>query len=325
MSAPKRYDVIGLGCTAVDEILYVPAYPAADDKVEVRQRERHCGGLCATALVAAARLGGRCAYAGTLGTDADEASAFVARSLLAEGIDLGQCVRRSDARPVQSVIVVDETRRTRTILYHTARAFGAHPTRPGRSFLQSGRVLLVDRFGVPGMIRAARLARAAGIPVVADFESANQPRFQELLALADHLILSREFAARMTGARGPSAAAVRLWRKDRAVVIVTAGADGCWFTQDGRAARRFPAYRVVARDTTGCGDVFHGAYALGLARGLDLPERLALASASAALKATRHGGQAGIARLSEVRRLAKNLRLPADSDLSLNRPLIRRS
>jgi sugar/nucleoside kinase (ribokinase family) len=47
-------------------------------------------------------------------------------------------------------------------------------------------------------------------------------------------------------------------------------------------------------DTTGCGDVFHGAYASALARGLGLAERVRFASAAAALKATRHGGQAGI-------------------------------
>jgi len=55
-----------------------------------------------------------------------------------------------------------------------------------------------------------------------------------------------------------------------------------------------PAYRVQVMDTTGCGDVFHGAYASALVRGLELPERIRFASAAAALKATQPGGQAGI-------------------------------
>ena len=78
-----RFDILGLGCCAVDDILYVPAYPPPDAKVEVCARERHCGGLCATALVAGARLGARCAYAGTLGHDAD--SRFVLETLQREG------------------------------------------------------------------------------------------------------------------------------------------------------------------------------------------------------------------------------------------------
>ena len=75
MSDPA-FDVLGLGCAAVDDLLYVDVYPkTADVKVRVRRRERQCGGLTATALVAAARLGSRCAYAGILG--GDENSQFI--------------------------------------------------------------------------------------------------------------------------------------------------------------------------------------------------------------------------------------------------------
>ena len=107
------FDVLGLGCAAVDDLLYVDAYPPPDRKVRVRRRERQCGGLTATALVAAARLGGRCAYAGALGEDED--SRFVIDCFRREGIDTGHLVRRPEARPIRSTIVVDETHRTRTI------------------------------------------------------------------------------------------------------------------------------------------------------------------------------------------------------------------
>jgi sugar/nucleoside kinase (ribokinase family) len=190
---------------------------------------------------------------------------------------------------------VDEAHRTRNIFYDTQRALGADPKRPAKELILRARVLLVDRFGIPGMIRAAKIARAAGIPVVADFESSHLPRFAELLALSDHLIVSHGFAAKLTGVKSPAATAERLWRPNRSVVVVTCGADGCWFV-DGpnQKAQHLPAFRVKAIDTTGCGDVFHGAYAFALARGLPLRERLRLASAASAIKATRHGGQAGI-------------------------------
>lgn len=289
----KRFDVLGLGCTAVDDILYVPFYPPADGKVEVRERERHCGGLTATALVAAARLGARAAFGGTLG--GDEGSRFVVAALRREGVDTKHIVRKAGAGPVRSVIVVDETRRTRNIFYDTHGALGAHPRLPAKEVIQSTRVLLVDRFGIPGMIRAARIARAAGIPVVADFESSHLPRFAELLALSDHLILSEGFARKITRTPGARAAARRLWNQERAAVIITCGARGCWFIcADMKAPEHWPAFKVETRDTTGCGDVFHGAYAAALARGEDLNGRLRIASAVAALKATQHGGQAGI-------------------------------
>src|SRR6516165_9872135 len=104
-------DILGLGCVAVDDLLYVASYPPADAKVPVRHRERQCGGLTATALVAAARLGARCAFAGVLGDDDD--SRFVTAALERNGIDTTHVIRRSEARPIRSTIIVDEERQTR--------------------------------------------------------------------------------------------------------------------------------------------------------------------------------------------------------------------
>ena len=81
----------------------------------------------------------------------------------------------------------------------------------------------------------------------------------------------------------------------RAAVVVTCGADGCWYVDGSNRGdvRHFPAFAIDVVDTTGCGDVFHGAYAAALAEGQELYRRVAFASAAAALKGTRYGGQAG--------------------------------
>ncbi len=288
------YDVLGLGCAAIDDLLYVAAYPAADSKVPIQRRERHCGGLTATALVAAARLGSRCAFAGVLGDD--ELSRFVLARFAEEGVDTQYARRRPEARPVHAIIIVDEGRSTRTILYSLEGFVGAEPGWPEEDLLRACRVLFVDHLGTEGMTRGARVARQAGIPVVADLESDQAPGFDGLLALVDHLIVSRDFAAQLTGRSDPPEAARKLWTPDRHVAAVTCGADGCWYVtaDDPQRPRHQPAFAVKAVDTTGCGDVFHGAYASALARGLDVPARMEFAAAAAALKATRRGGQAGI-------------------------------
>src|SRR5207302_9212365 len=104
------------------------------------------------------------------------------------------------------------------------------------------------------------------------------------------------FAKRLPGCADPDTAVTKLWRADRQAAVVTGGEHGCWFVDatDPGTPRHQPAYRVDVVDTTGCGDVFHGAYAAGLALGLGIAERVRLAAATAALKATRHGGQAGV-------------------------------
>jgi sugar/nucleoside kinase (ribokinase family) len=288
------FDILGLGCVAVDDLVYVASYPPADAKVAVLRRERQCGGTTATALVAASRLGSPCAYAGTLGED--PLSAFVVQHLSQENVDISLIRRRPGARPIYCTILVEEARPTRTIFYDLNGVLGAQPDWPDDAVIRAVRVLCVDHFGIEGMSRAARVARASRVPIVADFESDQGPGFSDLLALIDHLIVSDTFALYLTGATTPAEAAKRLWTNERRAVIVTCGADGCWFldaaTRD--QPRHQPAFVVPVVDTTGCGDVFHGAYASALARGLDLVSRVRFATGAASLKATQSGAQAGI-------------------------------
>ncbi|MBI3414825.1 MAG: permease [Verrucomicrobia bacterium] len=293
------FDILGLGVTAVDELLFVSDFPSADAKRRVLRRERHCGGLTSTALVAASRLGAKCAYAGVLGED--EGSAFVRERLRAEGVDVTHAVWRTGARPVRSTIVIGEDHKTRNIFFDISGVVGADARKPSEKLIRSARVLFVDMYGLDGMIRAAKIARAAGIPVVGDFERSDVPRFRELFDLVDHLIVPADFACKFTGARTPAEAVTRLWNKRRKVVVVTSGERGCYFVEAARTkATHLPAFKVEVVDTTGCGDVFHGAYAAALARGVELEERLRFAAAAAALKATRPGGQAGIPNRSQV-------------------------
>ena len=127
------------------------------------------------------------------------------------------------------------------------------------------------------------------------------------MELVDHLILSWDFAALLTGRSTPPAIVSALWTKLRAVVIVTCGEKGCWaLSKETEQPQWFPAFKVQAVDTTGCGDVFHGAYAGALAQNLDLENRIRVASAAAALKAMQPGGQKGIPTREELENFLKD-------------------
>ena len=177
---------------------------------------------------------------------------------------------------------------------------GAGDSWPGEEILRACRVLFVDHTAPAGMARAARVARSAGIPVVADIERGESERTDELLGLIDHLIVPEEFARAATCLDDAGKAAVSLMRDGRQAVVVTCGERGSWLAGSGVGLVHQQAFPVHAIDTTGCGDVFHGAYAAALVMGMDLPARGRLASAAAALKATRRGGQAGCPTLAEV-------------------------
>lgn len=291
-------DVLALGAVAIDALLYVDEYPEPDTKISVRSSVQQCGGLSATALVAAARLGARCSYAGLLGYDAD--SQFAEQALLAEGIDLTQVVRESGAGPVRSTIIVGTRRATRNIFTEHPVRTGAHETLPDADVIRSARVLLVDHLGIPGMLRAAQIAREAGVAVVSDLERDEAPGFQTLFDLMGHLVIGEGFALKRSGAKSAADAARALWSPMRTAVVVTRGEFGCVFTTDGAAMREVPALRVQALDTTGCGDVFHGAYCAMLARGAPIAECVRVATVAASLKATKPGAQSGAPTWAEI-------------------------
>lgn len=300
----KTFDILGLGAVAVDDLLYVESYPPPDAKARVLRRERRGGGLTGTALVAGARLGARCAYAGVLGQE--DLSAFALGWLNKNKVDTTGARLTRRARPIHSTIIVDEQQGTRNIFYDLEGVVGAGERTPA-AVIKAARVLLVDNIGVPGMLRAARIAHSAHIPVIADFDSSHEPLFGDLLALVDHLIVSQTFAQKRTGANSPEEATRLLSRGEHQVVVVTCGAAGCWVLERGWvSARHHAAFKVEAINTTGCGDVFHGAYAAGLAWGMSLSERLRLASAAAALKAARPGGPSGLPTRTEVEKLMKS-------------------
>jgi sulfofructose kinase len=297
-------DVLGLGAVAVDDMLFLDHFPLPDSKTAIQRVERRAGGNTGTALVAARRMGRSAAYAGALG--GDELSRFILQGLAAEGVDVRHLVSTGSSRPFHSTILIDTRTQTRTILYNQENVIGASEDGPSEDVIRGARSLLVDHAGVPGMVRAARVARAAGVPVIADLERAEDPLFPELLALADHLILPAQFACEISGAADAPSAVRALWAPSRATVVVTRSAEGCWYMTAEESGRVFhqPAFPVTEVDTNGCGDVFHGVYAAGLCEGMAAAERIRFASLVAALKATEAGGQKAIPMRAEAERFA---------------------
>lgn len=295
---PVIYDVLGLGAVAVDDLLYVDEFPQPDGKTQVQAKARAGGGLAGTALVAAARLGVRAAYCGVL--DDDDLSAYTLAELAREGVNCDPVQRRAGARPYHSVIIVNRTTPQRCILFSAADFVVPTAADLPESLIAASRVLFVDHTVAGAAIRAAAVARRHHIPIVGDIEQADFAERDAFLDSVDHLILNQEIAGRLTGQATAAGSAAALLRPTSAAVVVTDGAAGSWYATPGQPARHVPALKVAVVDTTGCGDVFHGAYAACLAWGGDVRAAVAVATVAAGLKARSSGGRAGIPPRAEV-------------------------
>ena len=286
---PAEFDILGLGTIAVDDTLYVERYPLPDEKARIHREGRTFGGQVATALAAARKLGSRCAYGAVLG--GENLAAACRAALRAEDIDSRFVRNGTGAGPVHSVIILDESTGTRTLFYDISRVVPVPPAEVSDAMVGAARVLLVDQLGPDTVIEAATRARRLGVPVVMDAEWPDVPRIEEMMRLADHLLVPREFAAALTGLATPELMAAELHRRGlRACTAVTCGREGCYCVLAGGEARHVSAPRVRMLETTGCGDVFHGAFAAALAGGRVVLECLQFASAAAAVFASRPSG-----------------------------------
>jgi sugar/nucleoside kinase (ribokinase family) len=136
---------------------------------------------------------------------------------------------------------------------------------PDRNWFRRTRVLLIDfESGLAG-IEAAKTAKQHNIPVVIDVER-NEPHVVEAMSVSSHIIVSEEFASGYTSSDDIAEMLTALRRDPEQVVIVTRGENGCVGSSKEREFE-LPAFAVDVVDTTGCGDTFHGAFALAIARG----------------------------------------------------------
>jgi sugar/nucleoside kinase (ribokinase family) len=265
---------------------------------------RQGGGLVATGLVAVARLGGTARYIGKVGDD-DHAQ-FIIREFKREGVDTN-CVRivpRMSA--TRAIGLINPAKGYRTLFYCLDDAPVLDPAEMDRDEVLAGKVIFVDGLHLRAAIQAARWGREAGRLVLMDAEPF-EPDSGELTALSTHVVASLRFAQNQVGDCEAGEAARRLHKKLAAkdgdkVVGVTAGPSGSYFvSREGEFHQA--AFQVPVVDTTGCGDVFHGAFAFGLAKGMKLRKIAEFASAVAALKCRKLGGRAGIPTFAETEAL----------------------
>lgn len=291
----SRFDVAGVGSASMDDLLYVDA-SRTDDKGRIRERQRQPGGNIATALVAAAGLGARVALVGRL-SDRDE-GAEIRADLASHGVDLRFALPDSQARPIRATIVVYK-HGERFIAFDDLTTVGLLPGDDITPLLQARIVLLDTHALVPTL--AALGSAASQVPIVADVEAEID---SAALQQVQHLVLPMSLGRQLSGEGDPAAIVNVLWSDQRAAVVLTDGEHGAWFRDATRPdCQHQSAFDVPVVDTTGCGDVFHGAYAAALARGLEVSECVRFAAAAGAICATGRGGRERLPTKQNVMRM----------------------
>jgi sulfofructose kinase len=291
-----------VGLNATDTLLVVPHFPAYAGKVPFQEEVVSPGGQVASALVACARLGLRTKYIGTVGDD--ERGRIQLESLRGEGVDIQHVQLRRNCANQSAYIVIDRSTGERTVLWRRDDGLRIDPEQILPEQIACARLLHIDGHDTPAVARAAAIARGLGIPVTVDVDTVYHG-FDRVLPNVDYLVASSEFPTAWTGQDDPFKALELMQREyGMKVVAMTLGAHGALARENGEFFYS-PAFVVNCVDTTGAGDVFHGAFCYAVLQEMPMRDALEFSNAMAALNCTALGARGGIRGLEEIRGLMK--------------------
>ncbi|MHA3772318.1 carbohydrate kinase family protein [Verrucomicrobiota bacterium sgz303538] len=288
-------EALCIGHAAWDVSVWMPGFPEENSKSEVQTLVECSGGPAANAACLLARWGVRTAFAGVLGRDST--GERVIASLNAAGVDVS-AVHTSEHCPTPvSVILVNEQSGSRTVINRSAPV----STRPALDFNSvkfdgSPRLLLFDGHELDASLRA--MERFPNALTVLDAGSLREGT-SVLAEQVQFLVASERFAQQVANLTSLDTA--ELWQQAIAAlhalngrpVIITLGERGLIH---GTADQwiHLSAFRAKPVDTTGAGDIFHGAFAYGLLRALGWEYTLRLASMAGACSVEQRGSSASI-------------------------------
>lgn len=289
-------DVLCVGYACVDLNFKVSHHPTADEKMRASSMRTCGGGPAANAAVTVARLGGRASFSGHLGNDAF-GSVHLAE-LKQEGVHVEGVFRSDELTPVAAVSIKPDGARS-IIDFRSPNA--AVPI-DQISLREIGpKVLLLDGHQPLLSDQLVNEARELGIPTLLDAGSVHDGTLM-LYNRVDYLVTSEKFARAFSSEEDPRLALAAM---DGAApfVAVTWGSDGVYW-QDENGQHHTPAFDIEPEDTTGAGDAFHGAFAIGLALGVKPRDNIRMASAAGALTCLKVGARNALPSKSEVERLS---------------------
>jgi sulfofructose kinase len=298
MTQLSKVDVVGVGLNATDTLISLQQFPERGSKTEYETESLMPGGQVASTVVACQTWGLSTRYVGKLGDD--HAAALHADAFKKVGVET-QIIIAPEAPSARSLILVDR-HGERTVLCRRDERVTLQPGELRHEWIENARVLHVDGHDTAAATLAARWARAAGIPVVADLDD-TYPGVEALIENVDYLIANSDFPCRLTGEKNLKSALRQIQlRYGCRVTAATLGPDGI-LAWDGEHFHHASAYQVPVVDTTGAGDIFRAGFIFGLLHGWPLQRQLDFSCAAGAMNCMGEGARGGIASVAAIEAL----------------------
>lgn len=289
--------VLCVGHAAYDITIPVSGFPKENTKNRVSNRVECGGGPASNAAYLLAKWGIKTYFAGVVGTDLY--GNIIKEELIDIGVNISYLEQNPKYQTTSSFILANSENGSRTIFTY----------RPSQMHMQDididfePDIILIDG-QEPKVSEELIFKYPKAISVI----DAGRPK-EEIIRLAsivNYLICSKEFAETVSEKNIDynninTIAEVYniLKQKFNNNIVITLEDKGCVY-QDGYIIKVMPSLKVKAVDSTGAGDIFHGAFVYGLAQGFELEKALKYANLAGAISVTRIGGRFSVPSLDEM-------------------------
>lgn len=278
-----------VGITVLDRIQRVTQLPTKGGKYVALDYFEVGGGPAATAACTVAKLGKKVDFIGRVGDDS------TADTMLNEfvyyGVGIENIIRVPRATSSFSTILVDDEGERMIINYQDDSLLSSIEQLHSVDF-STYKTVLCDVRWIEGAKYALSQAKKLGIPSVLDADICPDS-IDELVELADHIAFSEPGLAKFSKVDDPIQGLKNAQKRTKGKVYVTVGSKGCYWLEENHIVHQ-KGIEVDVVDTTGAGDVFHGALSLAISESMDTREAVAFSNTVAALKCTQLGGREGI-------------------------------
>lgn len=278
-----------VGITVLDRVFRVSELPTTGGKFVAKKYFEIGGGPAATAAVAISKLGHPVEFIGRVG--ADDVAQAMQREFTQYGVGQAHIRTIDGATSSFSAILVDDAGE-RMIINYQDDQLSRDPEWLKQINFDQFQSVLCDVRWIAGAKHALEQAKSLGIPSVLDADITPED-IGELVALADHVAFSEPGLAKFSQVDDPLEGLRIAQTKTDGTVYVTVGSKGCYWLEGDELCHQ-AGFKVDVVDTTGAGDVFHGAFALAVADQMSARDAVTFSSAVAALKCTKMGGREGV-------------------------------
>ena len=289
--------IVCIGHITYDITFPCDSYPVENTKTRYHDEENSTGGPTAIAAFLLSKWGEETYLAGLVGND--EYGRKIKKELSINHIDNTHVVLNEGLKTSHSLVLANRSNGKRTVLTYSDKHYQLEKF----ELEDAPDIILLDGYEYEA---TKHLLKKYPKAITVMDAGRDKKEIIDLARMVNYLICSKEFAEKVTGIKIDFEhkqtlvdAYQKLEKMFKNNIIITLEENGCLYKYQGNI-KIMPSIKVKTIDSTGAGDIFHGAFVYGLAQNFDYEKLLKFSNVAGALSVTRVGSYRSIPTLEEM-------------------------